>query len=211
MTPMLHYAPGACSLAAHIALLEAGADFELRLVKFAENQQHSPQYRELNPLSRVPVLVTDRGPLTENLAILAWVAQTWPKSKLAPIDDPWGLAQVESFNSFVASSVHVAFSHLFRPGRWVDSEPAQKATAAKAPDMLRALFDIVETKLAAGPFVHGKQFTTSDPYLCVMSRWLFRTGVSDATRHPRVRAHATLIQERPATLAALAAEGLTAN
>ena len=210
MTPKLHYSPGACSLAAHIALREAGADFELRLVKFGENQQRSPQHLELNPLGRVPVLVTDQGTLTENPAILGWAARTWPKAKLAPIDDPWAMAQVESFNSFVASSVHVAFSHLFRPGRWVDPEPAQKATAAKAPDMLRGLFDIVEARLAAGPFVHGERFTSSDPYLCTMSRWLFRTGVSDATRHPRVRAHATLVQERPATLAALAAEGLTA-
>ena len=210
MKPKLYYSPGACSLASHIALIEAGADFELRLVKFGENQQRSPQHLELNPLGRVPVVVTDQGTLAENPAILGWIARSWPKSKLAPLDDPWAMGQVESFNSFVASSVHVAFSHLFRPGRWVEPEPARKATAAKAPEMLRDLFDIVEAKLAAGPFVHGKQFTTSDAYLCVMSRWLFRTGASDAQRHPRVRAHATLIQERPATLSALAAEGLTA-
>lgn len=210
MTPKLYYSPGACSLAAHIALREAKAEFELRLVKFAENQQRTPQHLELNPLGRVPVLVSDQGTLTENPAILGWIARTWPNSKLAPLDDAWALAQVESFNSFVASSVHVAFSHLFRPGRWVDGEAAQQATKAKATEMLKQLFDIVEAKLAAGPFVHGERFTSSDPYLCTMSRWMFRTGVSGPMRHPRIRAHATLIQERPATLEALAAEGLTA-
>jgi glutathione S-transferase len=211
MTVKLYFSPGACSLAPHIALREAGADFELLPVKFAENQQRSPQHLELNPLGRVPVLTTAEGTLTENPAILGWIARTWPKAKLAPLDDPWALAQVESFNSFVASSVHVAFSHLFRPGRWVDPEPAQKATAAKAPEILRGVFDIVEAKLAVGPYVHGKQFTTSDPYLLVMSRWFFRTRAADASRYPRVRAHAMLIEERPATLEALAAEGLTAN
>ncbi|HEY3811782.1 MAG TPA: glutathione S-transferase N-terminal domain-containing protein [Caulobacteraceae bacterium] len=210
MKPELYYSPGACSLAPHIALREAGAEFDLRPVKFAENQQRSPQHLELNPLGRVPVLTTADGTLTENPAILGWIARRWPDAKLAPLDDPWALAQVESFNSFVASSVHVAFSHLFRPGRWVDPEPARKATAAKAPETLRNLFDIVEAKLAAGPFVHGKRFTTSDPYLLVMSRWFLRAALADVSRYRRVRAHATLIQERPATLEALAAEGLTA-
>jgi glutathione S-transferase len=210
VTLKLYYSPGACSLASHIALCEAGADVELHLVKFTDNEQRSAEHLELNPLGRVPVLVTDRGTLTENPAILAWVARTCPQARLAPLDDPWAMAEVESFNSFVASSVHVAFSHLFRPGRWVDPEPAQKATAAKAPEIIRSMFDIVETKLASGPFVHGERFTTSDAYLCVMSRWLFRTGVGDAARFPRTRAHAALVQARPATLAALAAEGLTA-
>jgi glutathione S-transferase len=209
MTPKLYYSPGACSLAAHIALCEAGAEVELRLVKFAENQQRSPDHLEINPLGRVPVLVSDQGILTENPAILGFIARTWPAAGLAPLDDPFALAEVESFNSFVASSVHVAFSHLFRPGRWVDPEPAQTATAAKAPENIRAMFDIVEAKLASKPFVHGENFTTSDAYLVVMSRWLFRTGVGDQARFPRTRAHATLVQQRPATLAALAAEGLT--
>jgi glutathione S-transferase len=209
VTPKLYYSPGACSLASHIGLREAGAEFELELVKFAENQQRSPGHLTLNPLGRVPVLVTDEGALTENPAILNWAARTHPKAGLAPLKDAWAMAQVESFNSFVASSVHVAFAHLFRPGRWVDAQGAQQATAAKAPDVIRAMFDIVEAKLATGPWVHGESFTTSDPYLCVMSRWLWRTGVSDGGRHPRVRAHTTRVQERPATLAALAAEGLT--
>ncbi len=209
MTPTLFYSPGACSLASHIALREAGAEFELALVKFAENQQRSPEHLKLNPLGRVPVLVTGQGALAENPAILDYVARAWPKARLVPLKDPWAMAQVESFNSFVASSVHVAFAHLFRPGRWVPGPPAQEAIKANAPNVIRAMFDIVEAKLEAGPWVHGETYTTSDGYLLVMSRWLWRTGVSDSARHPRTRAHSQRVEQRPAVLAALAAEGLT--
>jgi glutathione S-transferase len=209
MTLKLFYSPGACSLAAHIALCEAGADFELELVRFAENQQRSPTHLALNPLGRVPVLAMDDATLTENPAILGWVARAYPKAKLAPLKDPWGMAQVESFNSFVASSVHVAFAHLFRPGRYAEDQTAQAAISARAPDLIRSMFDIVEARLAAGPWAHGEAYTTSDGYLGVMSRWLWRTGVGDGGRFPRTRAHASRVQERKAVLQALAAEGLT--
>ena len=99
----LYYAPNACSRGPHIALEEAGAVFEAVRVDVRGGEQRSPAYLALNPKGRVPTLVTDKGVLTECTAILAWIAQTWPQAKLAPLDDPWSFAQVQAFNSFLAS------------------------------------------------------------------------------------------------------------
>jgi glutathione S-transferase len=213
MTLRLLYAPGTCALASHIALREAGADFELELVNFAEEQQRTPAHLALNPLGRVPVLVREDGAaLAENPAILAYVVKAFPDGAFGR-PEAWAAAQVDSFNSFIASSVHVAFAHLFRPYRYADSEAGRQAVAVRAPDLIRSMFDIVEARLEArsgdGPWVHGAAYATCDPYLLVMSRWLWRTGVGDAARYPRTRAHADRVQARPAVLEALAAEALT--
>ena len=95
----LYYAPGTCALASHIALEEAGANYTAVRLDFKANQQQSPDFLKLNPKGRVPALVTDRGILTENPAILAYIAQTFPAAKLAPLDDAFAFAQVQSVNS----------------------------------------------------------------------------------------------------------------
>ena len=83
----LYYAPGTCALASHIALEEAGASYTAERLDFKNSQQTTPQYLAINPKGRVPALVTDRGTLTETPAILAFIAQSFPKAKLVP-DDP---------------------------------------------------------------------------------------------------------------------------
>src|SRR5947208_15380562 len=103
----LYFAPGTCALASHIALAEAGADYTAERIDFKTNQQQSPEYLAINPKGRVPALVTDRGVLTENPAMLAYIAQTFPKAKLAPLDDPFAFAEVQSINSYLSSTVHV--------------------------------------------------------------------------------------------------------
>ena len=87
----LYYAPGTCALASHIALEEAGADYKAERLDFKANQQQSPEYLKINAKGRVPSLVTDRGVITETPAILAYIAQVFPKANLAPIDDPFFL------------------------------------------------------------------------------------------------------------------------
>src|SRR5271154_3700555 len=94
----LYYAPGTCSLATHIALEEAGAPYEAVLVDFRSQTQRSPEYLAVNPKGRVPALVTENGTLTETPALLCFVAQRFPKAELAPLADPFALAQVQEFN-----------------------------------------------------------------------------------------------------------------
>ena len=90
----LYYVPGTCALASHIALQEAGATYTTERLDFKKNQQQSPQYLAVNPKGRVPALVTDHGTLTETPAILGFIAQSFPQAKLAPLEDPFALAQL---------------------------------------------------------------------------------------------------------------------
>ena len=117
----LFYAPGSCALASHIALEEAGASYETVRVDFGANEQRKPEYLAVNPKGRVPALATDRGILTETPAILAYVAQSFPKARLAPLDDAFAFGRIQAFNSYLCSTVHVAHAHRFRGYRWVDA------------------------------------------------------------------------------------------
>src|SRR4030095_14617581 len=107
----LYYAPNTCALASHIALEDAGADYETVRIDFAAHDQRKAECLAINPKGRVPSLVTDRGILTETPAILVFIAQSFPRAALAPVDDPYALARVQAFNSYLCSTVHVAHAH----------------------------------------------------------------------------------------------------
>ena len=206
MKPRLYYAPGVCSLASHIAFEEAVADVDYVRLDLAGGENQTTQYLKLNPKGRVPLLVTDRGTLTESPAILAWIAQTWPEARLAPLHDPWALAQVNSFNTFLSGTLHgIGFAGVFRASRFADGEAAQAAVKAKALETVRATFELIESKLGTSAWVHGNAYTTSDPYLAVFSGWLAHAGASLGS-FPRVAAHFERVQVRPAVQRALATE-----
>src|SRR4051794_22548771 len=116
--PTLYYAPGTCALATHLALEYAGAPYEAVRLNFKEQQQRSAEYLRVNPKGRVPALVTEHGVLTETPALLQYIAQTWPQAKLAPLDDPFLLAKMNEFNTYLCSTVHVAHAHGGRGYRW---------------------------------------------------------------------------------------------
>src|ERR1700690_1576942 len=123
------YVANTCALASHIALQEAGADYETVRLEFASNDQRKPDYLAINPKGRVPALATDRGVLTETPAILAFIAQTFPRAHLAPLEDAFGFARVQAFNSYLCSTVHVAHAHRMRGYRWVDADNAAAIAA----------------------------------------------------------------------------------
>jgi len=203
----LYYAPGSCALASHIALEEAGADYELELVKLGEQQQRTPEFLALNPKGRVPALVTDAGVLTENPAILGYVAETFPGAKLMPAD-PFARAQVQAFNAFLCATLHPTFAHKFRPYRYADNPQAHAAMAAKVPSVLDEQFGLVEDLLSDGrEWVHG-DYSTSDGYLFNFARWYQRDGMGNPQTRPLVRAHIGRMQARPAVQRALEQEGL---
>jgi glutathione S-transferase len=201
----LFYAKGTCALASHIALEEAGAAYEIARVSFADNEQRKPEYLKINPKGRVPALVTDRGVLTETPAILAFVAQSFPGADLAPLDDPFALAQVQAFNSYLCSTVHVAHAHRMRGTRWADDPAAIEAMKRKVPQSVGECFALIENEMLAGPFVMGERYTICDPYLFTLSQWLDGDGV-DRKRLPKVQAHFERVGARTATRKALTAE-----
>jgi glutathione S-transferase len=203
----LYYTPHTCALAPHIALEQAGADYEAVRIDFARNQQRSAEYVRINPKARVPSLVTERGVLTEVPALLLYVCQLHPQAKLAPIDDPFALAQVQAFNSYLCSTVHVAHSHRMRGYRWVDESDtaALEAMKRKAPQAVGECFQLIEREMLKGPWVMGERYSICDIYLFTLAQWLEADGV-DLAKIPKVLEHRRRVSEIPAVKKAIAAE-----
>ncbi|MDP1750706.1 MAG: glutathione S-transferase N-terminal domain-containing protein [Reyranella sp.] len=203
----LYYAAHTCSLATHIVLEEVGADYSTVRVDFSKEQQKSADFLKVNPKARVPALVTDKGILTETPAMLVYVAQSFPASRLALMDDPFAFAQVQSFNAYLCSHLHVAHAHRMRGHRWVD--PADTAAIAamqrKVPESVGGAFDLIERDMLKGPWVMGEHYTICDPYLFTLAQWLEADGV-DPARIPRVIDHRRRMAERPGVKKAIAEE-----
>ena len=198
----LYYSPGSCALASHIALEESGVAYAAELVSLKDSQQTKPAYLAINPKGRVPALVTDRGVLTENPAILTFVAQSAPQAKLLP-EDPFTYAQAQSFNSYLCSTVHINHAHKMRGSRWATEESSFADMKRKVPDSMAASFGLIEREMLGGPWVMGDQYTVCDPYLYTIALWLEGDGV-DLAPLPKVAAHRKRMSERPAVQKVLA-------
>ena len=201
----LYYAPATCALASHIALAEAGADYATERIDFKVNQQNSPGYLKINPKGRVPALVTDRGILTETPAMLAYIAQSFPQAGLAPLDDPFAFAQVQSFNSYLCATLHVAHAHKLRGARWATEESSFADMKRMIPKSVGACFTLIERNMLRGPWVMGESYTICDPYLYTVALWLEGDGV-DLASLPKVADHRKRMSERPAVQKVLAEE-----
>jgi len=201
----LFYAAHTCALASHIALEEAGADYETVRLDFRTDDQRKPEYLAINPKGRVPALVTDRGVLTETPAILVFIAQSFPAAKLAPLDDPFAFAQVQAFNSYLCSTVHVAHAHGPRGTRWADDPAALEELKRKVPQTVGECFALIEREMFQGPWVMGDAYSICDPYLFTLASWMKGDGV-DPARFPAIQDHSRRMAERPAVKRALAEE-----
>lgn len=182
-------------IATYIALEESGLPYERIELDFAQQQQTSPEYLKLNPKARVPALVIDQGIITETPAILTYIAQLAPDSSLALPTDPFEYAQIQAFNSYLCSTVHVAHAHKMRGSRWTDDEAAQKAMTADVPKTLSACFELIEKEMLKGQWVHGDDFSISDPYLYRIASWMEADGV-DPQKYPKVLAHRNAMADR---------------
>ena len=201
----LYYAPHTCSLASHIALEDAGAEYSLQRISFAAEEQRKPEYLAINPKARVPALVTDKGILTETPAMLVYIAQSFPRAQLAPLDDPFFFAEVQAFNSYLCSTLHVAHAHRMRGERWADEPSAIAAMQRKVPDSVGACYHLIEERMLRGPWVMGETYTICDPYLFTIAQWLEGDGV-DPLKFPKVIDHRRRMSERAAVKKALAEE-----
>lgn len=204
-TLTLYYAPGTCAQAVRIALEEARAPYTLVRVDLAGQQQRTPDYLAVNPKGRVPALVTEQGTLTETAALLTYVAQRFPEAQLAPAN-AFGLARMQEFNGYLASTVHIAHAHRPRAARWADEPEAQAAMQRKVPANMTECFQLIERHYLAhtdqGPWVLGAQYSVADGYLFTMAGWLKSDGV-DMAQFPRVAAHHARMAARPAVQRAL--------
>jgi glutathione S-transferase len=200
-----YYARGTCALACHIALEDAGAPYALKRVDFHSKEQQSPAYLKINAKGRVPAMETPRGILTETPAILAFIAQSFPAAALAPLDDPFAFAELQSFNAYLCATVHVAHAHKLRGNRWADEPSSLIEMQRKIPETVGACFDLLEMQMLRGPWVMGDGYTIADPYLFTIGGWLEGDGI-DARRFPRVYEHRMRMAERPSVKKAIAQE-----
>ena len=207
MTTRFYYGPKTCALATHIVLEYVGADYDAIKLDFRENQQRSKEYLAVNPKGRVPALVTDRGVITETPALLLYLAQTYPQAKVAPLDDPFALAEMQAANSWFCSTVHVAHAHGPRGSRWSDDPAALQSMKAKVSTNMSDCFDLIEKELLRGPWLMGANFTVADPYLFTMSSWLATDGVEMA-KFPRVAEHYKRMLEMPAVRKVMPLHGM---
>jgi glutathione S-transferase len=205
----LYYAPGACSLAPHIALEEVGAPFELSRVDLANNQQGSTEYRRINPKGRVPALVDGDWVLTEAPAILRYIAARHPAAGLWPWD-PREEARCAEWLNWLSSTVQVAFVHVRRAARYATDPRAVEDIASTAKKTSYNLWQMVDQKIGQGPWALGNRYSVVDSLL--MAHWLWGRGPVlgfDMEREcPRWTEHARRLAARPAVQRAFSSEGL---
>lgn len=198
----LYYVPGACSLAPHIALCEAGMKFELAPVNLREHKlPDGTDYYTLNPKGQVPLLELDDGQrLSENSAILQYVADHAPASGLAPAAGTMARYRLIEWLGFVGSDVHKGLAMLFNPAL-----PAE--AKASLIQLLMARLAFVDRELASRDYLTGDRFCVVDGYLFTVLGWAPRLGV-DLSALKNVEAYRARIAERPAVRQAMKAEGL---
>jgi glutathione S-transferase len=201
----LYYSPGACSLASHIALEEAGATYERQLVALANGEQRSEAYLKINPHGRVPALDTGHGVLSENVAILTYIARTHPQAKLMP-EDPEGMAKCLSLLGWFASSVHVTFAHISRPERYTGEESAVPGLKAKGEEVFFDNMKEIDGMLAGRDYFLD-QYSSADNYGVVFYNWGRRIELPMGG-FKNLTAHKNRMIDRPGVKRALEQEGI---
>ena len=205
----LYYSPGACSLVPHIALEEAGADFQALRIPIAEGGHQTPEYLAINPHARIPALGTDRGVITENIAVLNFLADKLRAPGSVPREDPYAAARTNELLGWFSSSVHIAFAQIWRGSRFTDDESLWRPLEAGGRKVLTRQFDEIEALCVDEWLVPG-HFTAADTYALTFLRWANRIGF-DIGRYPKWVALAGRALERPAVGRALEREGLKAE
>jgi len=197
----LYYAPGACSLAVHIALREAGLPFSLERVDMKNGTVGVRSFREINPKGYVPALELDDGSvLTEGAAIQQYVAELAPEKNLLPQHGTMDRWRAIEWLTFITTELHKGFGPVFNPSATPEAKQA-------AFDHLGKRFGYVNEKLAGKEWLVGKQFTIADGYLNVVFGWALsmKVPVNDFTN---ILAHSERVHARPAVREARQAEGL---
>lgn len=198
----LYYAPGACSLASHIALHETGLPFEIDKVDFAtQKTTGGDDFKQINPKGYVPTIKLDDGSvLTEGGAILQYIADRQPDSGLAPKAGTMERYRLQEWLTFIGMELHKTFGPLFH------KEVAEEVKTG-ALSLLTKRLGYVETQLANKPYLMGDKFSVADAYLFTVVRWS-KFANFDLNPFPRLKEYMERVAARPKIKAAMQAEGL---
>jgi glutathione S-transferase len=197
----LYYSPGACSLASHIALREAGLQFDLEKVDTRTKKlADGGDYYAVTPKGYVPALRLDDGEiLTEGTAIMPFIADQKPAAKLAPAAGTRARHRLHEWLGYINSEVHKTLGGLFNPAATEDMKKMARENSAKR-------FDFLEKHLSTREYVMD-DYTVADAYLFTILNWTKFVGI-DLAKWPALTAFQARIASRPAVQAALQAEGL---
>lgn len=198
----LYYMPGACSLATHILLREAGLPVELERVGRDKKTEHGEDFLSVNPKGYVPALRMEDGDiLTENVVVHGYVADLKPEAKLAPAHGTKARVKQDELAVYVSTEIHKTYGPLFTPGV---TDEVRKATT----DKLLARYKLIEQMLSDGrTYITGSQFSTVDAYLFTVTNWANMLKI-DLSSLPNLVAYQGRVAARPAVQASLVAEGL---
>lgn len=202
----LYYAPGACSMADHIALEWIGKPYTTQ--KMTKEGMKSPDYLQLNPAGAVPVFEHDGWVLTQNAAILNYLADTFPEAKLGGDGTPKGRAEVNRWLAFFNADVHTTFHPLFGSTSYLD-DAATEQTKANARNKLRDLFGRADKQLQGREWITGTR-SIADPYLFVVLRWARAMNV-DLSGYDNLARFSERMSADAAIKKVIADEGLDKN
>ena len=202
----LLFSKGSSALAAHILLEEVGLPYVAQEVSIPQGQHRTPEFLQVNPKGRLPVLHTPHGPLTENPAILEYIAAAHPEAGLVPAST-FDQARARALCAYLCATVHVAFAHKQRGARWATSPQALDDMKQLVPKNMIDCADILEAQCQEGPWALGRAYSFADPYLYLFGRWMAANDL-DLANHPRLAEHSSAMRARPATQAALSAQDL---
>lgn len=197
----LYYMQGACSLSPHIALFEAGADFEAVAVGRDKKTADGRDFRQLNPYGYVPALEIDAGEvLAEGPAIVQYIADRFPAAGIAPPNGTIERTRVQSALGFINSELHKTIGGLFQPG-------LSEAEKGKIGEKIDLRLGQLSTQMDGKRWIANDTYSVADGYLFTVLRWLGFFDI-DLGRWPALAAHQKRMLERPAVQQALRAEKL---
>lgn len=199
----LYYAPRTCALIPYVTLTEAGAEFEVRPLNFRKSENRTPAYLKINPMHKVPVLVIDGEPLTENVAIQIWVARNFPDAKLLPSEKMQEIKAI-SLMAWCASDLHQHLSRTNSPAKYCDTPGSEESIRRFAAKLLFERFKIADDRLAGRAFFFD-HFTAADAYFF----WCFRRASQfqlPLSQFGNCMAHFARMQQRPSVRKVLAYE-----
>jgi len=200
MNLQLYYAPTTCALVPHVTLMEAGADFSVIPINLRKGQQRTPDYLRLNPKHKVPVLMIDGEPLSENVAIQLWIAHRFPAARLLP-STPGDEIKALSLMVWFASGIHPSLSPNFFPERFCDLPGSEESVRRLARNSLMESFAIADERLKEREWFF-EHFTAVDAYFF----WCFRRGTQaglDLSKFTHCAAHRARVEQRPSVQSAV--------
>ena len=206
----LYHSPGACSRVPLILLAKAQADYELRIVRTAAGENRAPAFQQINPKGKVPVIVRNGEALTENVAIISYLAQQFPQARLLPNPlDGWGYGQALSWLAWGATTLQPLVGRIRSPQRIAEGGQAQASVKAMGLAELQRSLLLADQRLAGRQWLAADEWMAPDVYLF----WVVTRGTEngiDLAKLPNVAAHFARLQQDAVVLRALEREAAAA-